>query len=92
MNDNVGARPFFGHMDFVTNKNEKGQKCQCAWKWMKRSSYFGFSVISYNGLNILKRVTGTVTTGADDVLYKTEKKENWRSTANTVTHVEKATG
>ena len=43
-------------------------------------------------LNILKRVTGTVRTGADDVLYKTEKKENWRSTAKTVTHVEKATG
>ena len=32
-----------------TNKNEKGQRCQRAWKWIKRSSCFGFSVISYNG-------------------------------------------
>ena len=74
-------------MDFVTNKNEKGQKRQCA----KRSSYFGFSVISYNGFKQFGS-TGTVTSEADDVLYKTEKKENWRSTAKTITHAEKATG
>lgn len=40
----------------------------------------------------LEQVTIPVASEADDVLYKTEKKENWRSAAKTVTHVEKATG
>ena len=43
-------------------------------------------------LSNLERSTGTVTSEADDVLYKREKKENWRSTAKTITHAEKATG
>ena len=40
----------------------------------------------------LEQVTVPVASEADDVLYKTEKKENWRSATKTVTHVEKATG
>ena len=45
-----------------------------------------FWFLSY--LNNLEQVTSE----ADDVLYKTEKKENWRSTAKTITYAEKATG
>ena len=65
-----------------TNKNEKRQRCQRAWKWIKRSSCFGFSVISYNGFRHFEAS-----------YWYCYNRGGWRAvTAKTVTHVEKATG